>query len=185
MTTLQECSVTLARLFLERNNHQTNVDRIQSDLDTLELKLTPPDGWPGKNDGQRDTARGQTLLNNADYQEMTLAMSETRDAMAEVEATIAGVQETASAERWRIREAMAAALLARYHGERVEDAAPSAPEFDQALQGAVDEALDDAASDTPPMDGFPVPGLKFRDETPIRPELLAAILPDDGEGITF
>jgi hypothetical protein len=74
---------------------------------------------------------------------MRAAISALRDELAEIECTVDGLQELASAERWLIREQLAAALGARLKGEHVEDAAPSAPEFDQAAQAVTDIAADD------------------------------------------
>ena len=140
MTALQECAATLTRLYLERKTLQVSSGHVQAALNLRELALTPPDGWPGKNEALRDTARGLALLNDKDFQELGQTLSGIRDTLAEVEATISGVQETASAERWRIRELLATALMARMQGERVEDASPRAPEFDQAAQMATDDS---------------------------------------------
>ena len=139
MTTLTECAATLTRLFLERKTLQVQADHVEAALNLRQLTLTPPEGWPGKNEAQRDTARDNALYADDNYREFGQALSGIRDTLAEVEATISGVQETASAERWRIRELLATALMGRTQGEHVEDAGHSAPEFDQAAQAVMDD----------------------------------------------
>jgi len=140
MTALQECAATLTRLYLERKTLQVSSGHVQAALNLREMTLTPADGWPGSNPEKRKLAQDTALWVDADYQESGQTLSGIRDTLAEVEATIAGVQETASAERWRIRELLATALMARMQGERVEDASPRAPEFDQAAQMATDDS---------------------------------------------
>jgi hypothetical protein len=146
MHTLQECAATLTRLFIERKTLAVSLEHVQAELNSRQLALTPPEGWFGKNESQRDTTRDFMLANDKDYQELGQALSGIRDTLADTEAVIAGVQETASAERWRIRELLATALMDRTQGERVEDAAPGSPEFGQAAQAETDRVLEPSAN---------------------------------------
>jgi hypothetical protein len=143
MTALTEYAAQLKTLFIERKSEQITLSHAEQDLEARKLALTPKDGWLSdkskSNEEQRRAEAERTFASDEKCKNLVQIISARRDALAELEAQIEALQEQASAERWRIREVLAQALAVRTQGERVEDAAPGAPEFDQGAQSAADD----------------------------------------------
>lgn len=145
MTTLQEYAKTLSDWFKIRTQKQIALGHSEQDLEARKLALTPKDGWLSdkakSNEEQRRAEAERTFSADDVCQKIMKFIVDSRDELADLEAQIEALQEQASAERWRIRELLATALGAKLQGERVEDAAPGAPEFDQAAQAVADSDL--------------------------------------------
>lgn len=146
MSRISDYAQTLAALYRQRKDRQVALSHLEADAEARKKYLVPAGGWlsdqPKATVDQRKQACETACFNDEVLKAIALKTGELRDALADVEAEILALEELASAERWAIREKIAQALLARFGGERLaEDAAPSAPEFDQSAQGAADEAL--------------------------------------------
>lgn len=129
---------TLHEMYRERAAMTVAKWQAAQDLERRKLDLTPIEGWPGKNEEQRNTARDKTLASD----ESVKALSQT---VAELETRLgllAGEIEAAEAERradeWRIRSRLIDALEHRNvqpngNGDRAEAA------FDDVPQAIMDE----------------------------------------------
>jgi hypothetical protein len=142
MTTITEQASILADLHRNRAQLQIELGQQESLQAECQLKITPAEGWPGKNEEQRKTARELAYASDEVLRSISSKISEIRDTLTDCEAEVSAHQELASAARWEIRARLAEALLKRTNGDKHEDAALSAPEFDQAAQSEIDEAVD-------------------------------------------
>lgn len=65
MKQLLEITQLLSGLYRSKANIQRSIFMNERDLDSLIVSLTPPDGWDGKNQEQRDLNRQRVLSSNS------------------------------------------------------------------------------------------------------------------------
>ncbi len=163
MTKLQELAQQLAGLYRARKSLQVDADHVSAAIEARQLMLTPAEGWPGKNDSQRDTARDKALAADPELADMRQELSALRDKLAGSEGEIEALQAVASAERWAVRERLADALAAR-QVERSDDPSGEMPAFSDAEDDEAVLAAEMAAEEID--DGKPVDFSEFKPATP-------------------
>ena len=68
----------LAELYPQRSANQIVIELLQRSLEQLAVRLTPIEGWEGKNQEQRDLAKSRSFLENQEYTELQNALNKTR-----------------------------------------------------------------------------------------------------------
>lgn len=153
MTTLQQHAESLGVQFLTRKDHAIQLAHAEADLEARKLAMIPSGGWLADaakaTVDQRKQAAEVAYSQDETCKAIAAHISELRDALADDDATISAIQELASAERWRIRELLATAIMGKTQGEKVEDTAPGAPEFDTAALETAIEFMERMVSDEP------------------------------------
>ena len=142
MDNLTAIAKQLSGLYRERAALNLTEWQITRDIQSRELALTPADGWPGKNEGQRETAMRQAFAADGMLQQLNDDLLHVK----EDQATNEGQREALEAERraaeWQIRQRLCDALQARNVQITGDDSA-----FDEAMQKASDQLTDTAVSE--------------------------------------
>ena len=73
------------------------------DIDKRRLELTPPEGWPGKNEEQRRTAAEKVYAEDDALQAALIQGNTAYRALVELDAEIAGLEARRKALEWTIR----------------------------------------------------------------------------------
>lgn len=110
------------------------------DLERRKLDLTPIEGWPGKNEEQRNTAREKAFAGDEITQNLSKTVSELESRLGLLAGEIEASEAERRAEEWRIRARMVDALEHRGvqpngRGDRAEAA------FDDVAQQVLDEEI--------------------------------------------
>jgi hypothetical protein len=76
---------------------------LEREMDKLEFSLTPAEGWPGKNDGERKHAHQLTLNHNQAYVELDDAAYRVKQETLRLTAIIEALQAQQEGFKWAIR----------------------------------------------------------------------------------
>lgn len=106
------------------------------DMEARLIELTPPEGWPGKNDGQRAAAKAKALAADDAYMTASDQADMATGALIELDAQITALEDERRAAEWEIRLRQVQALEAQIQGDR---RSPDGQLFDGQLQRQVDE----------------------------------------------
>lgn len=138
MSPHNELAGQLGRLYRERKAKAVALDHCADDLAGREAAIVPAEGWPGKNDDARKSARLAALAADETLKAIRANQSKLRDDLADIEGQIEDLEAQRRGLEWTVRERLAEALAGRRETRAsVEDAA-----FDEAPVGAVvEEAL--------------------------------------------
>jgi hypothetical protein len=156
MTNLNEIAHRLSELFKLRKDLQIHLGRLETDLKARQFALIPESGkWPGANSEERKISMERAYAADVPCQAIDSDQHDQRDRLADLQAKIDGLQETASAERWRIRELMAtrSQRLEKVEDEQAGDdklfdlAAQS--QLDKQTEVELDQPLDETEDDIP------------------------------------
>ena len=131
MSKLFEIADRLGDLYKAQRGIQIELAHQEQDLAARVLTLTPADGWPGKNEGERKTAKEIAVANDEICQRINQRISELRDDLADSEGEADALREQRDALRWAATAKLADALEAKYIGRK-----------QIAVAEAIDEALD-------------------------------------------
>lgn len=103
MEKLIKIAKTLTELYDTRAQTTLIQWQAERDIDRIKLSLTPPDGWPGKNEEQRRTAAEKAYAGNDELQAAMVKHSSAFKALVELGAKIDGMETQRRAEEWSIR----------------------------------------------------------------------------------
>lgn len=142
MLSLDECAQQISISYMERAGLNRTIWQSGQDLAQRERELRPEAGWPGKNDEARMAAKDAALAADQAYQNAISARNAAQHKLAELEASIAGVEAQRRAAEWRIRERMVELLTrggvdSQSRGDRMEAV------FDDVGQAGADQAVVD------------------------------------------
>ena len=104
------------------------------DIERIKLSLTPPDGWPGKNEEQRRTAAEKAYAEDDTLQAALIQYNTAYKALIELDAEIAGLEARRKALEWTIRAQLVEAL--RRDGITVKP-------LEDPFQAVMDQTVDD------------------------------------------
>ena len=104
------------------------------DIDKRRLELTPPEGWPGKNEEQRRTAAEKVYAEDDALQAALIQGNTAYRALVELDAEIAGLEARRKALEWTIRAQLVDVL--RRDGITVKP-------IEDPFQAVMDQAVDD------------------------------------------
>ncbi len=140
MDKLLDLSAQLAGLYRRRAQNNFSIWQTSQDIAARRMELTPPDGWPGKNEMAREVAAEQTLAADETLQNLYRAETDERYQESQITGEIEALEAERRAEEWKIRLRLCDALDGRHvsqngHGDRAEAA------FDDALQAAADTGI--------------------------------------------
>jgi len=134
---LIEIVVELGVLYTSRRESMFKLWQIEKDIEGKKLYLTPPDGWPGKNEEQRRTAQGQVFEKDETLVALSADLLDTRKKGLEVDDKIKVLENERRAIEWLIRSQLVQTLSLNHidhDGGDVKDTA-----FDETAQAAVDQ----------------------------------------------
>lgn len=134
MEKLIEIAKTLTELYDTRARTTLIQWQAERDIDRIKLSLTPPDGWPGKNEEQRRTAAEKTYAENDELQAAMVKHSAAFKALVELGAKIDGMETQRRAEEWSIRAQLVDVL--RREGIEVKP-------MEDPFQAVMDQTVDD------------------------------------------
>lgn len=138
MQRLLEIAQALAVLRRGLKDHQIELAHWDADITARQLYLTPPEGWPGKNEAARDAARDKAFADDPQLKEQRARRDELRRVAADLEIQITALEDERRAWEWAIRDRLVEALSGRRNGrEAVEQTG-----FDDAADHAFVEELD-------------------------------------------
>lgn len=145
-----ENAQALKALYTVRKDKQILLSHAEIDLDARQLALTPADGWPGKNEEARSTARTKTFADDPVCKELAVKISGLRTDLATLDADILGAETDRRAGEWTEKQRYATILERHYMDTSpAPQAAAPAP---AAPQGADDDAAPaDALNDELPF----------------------------------
>jgi len=135
MDKLIEIAKTLSDLYDTQAKTRLIQWQAEQDINRLKLSLTPPDGWPGKNEEQRKTAAEKAFSENDELQAALVKYNAAYKALVELEAKIAGMEALRKAEEWSIRAQLIDVL--RRDGVTIKP-------LDDPFQAVIDQAVDDS-----------------------------------------
>lgn len=95
----------LAALYHDKAEASIELAHFEQDRENRLLALTPAEGWPGKNEEQRKTARELTVAADSFLQTIGKTQMEVSDKLARIDGEISGLQVQFQAERWEVRRA--------------------------------------------------------------------------------
>lgn len=126
-TRMIEIAISLKRLYEERALHSLNEWQAGKDAEQRAALLTPPEGWPGKNQEQREAAREQALAGDPAYAQCVKDQQAAHRAVVEIEAQIEGLAAERRALEFAVRITLAQALTvqgvnANHRGDPVDNA---------------------------------------------------------------
>lgn len=134
MDKLLEIATTLSELYDTQAKTRLIQWQAEQDINRLKLSMTPPDGWPGKNEEQRKTAAEKTFAENDELQAAQVKYNAAYKALVELEAKIAGMEAQRKAEEWTIRAQLVEVL--RSNGIQVS-------KLEDPFMAVADQAVDD------------------------------------------
>lgn len=113
MVNLCEYADRLAALYVRRKDLGIGLSHNEQDIEARQLVMTPAEGWPGKNEEARATARGKAYAEDETLQKMRAMLSKLRDELAMVDGEIEAQEVQFKAARWQIRQDTNDVLRAR------------------------------------------------------------------------
>ena len=151
MNRLLEIGHELQELIRRRSGLGLVEWQLEKDLAAQRFKLLPAEGWPGKNQEQREQARDLAYAGDAQLQEIQAKLDGNHVELAVVEGRMAGLEVERRALEWAIRGTLANALA----GKRDSHAPVEEAGFDEAAAEASWQALYETA---------PAEGMRLTDE---------------------
>lgn len=138
--------ITFPEAYKSRAVLRIRISCLEQKLQIVEIDLTPPDGWPGKNAEQRQVERVITLNKFADYYLCKIELQAVRDSMEMLDAQIAGMEANRRDLEWSIRARLVDALswnhITSDGGAAIETSA-----FEDVQDSQVDIALVDRVAE--------------------------------------
>lgn len=134
----------LGELYQSKRGAQIELAHQEADLEGNILRLTPDDGWPGKNEENRRLARERALADDQACRNIAARMTELRDDLADLEAEIDALDAERRAREWMIRQQLVEALMVRAVQQNHKDGDRAEQAFDDAADGAAMETALDA-----------------------------------------
>lgn len=104
------------------------------DIEKIKLVITPPDGWPGKNEEQRRTAAEKVFAEDDGLQAAIIKGDTAYRALIALDAEIAGLEARRKALEWTIRAQLVEVL--RKEGITVKP-------LEDPFQAVMDQSVDD------------------------------------------
>jgi hypothetical protein len=96
----------LAALYRQRKRIEIQVAHRVGLLDARALTITPPDGWPGKNEAERKTARDKAIADDPACRVIIENLTVLRDDLARIEGEIAAAEALRRGAEWETREGL-------------------------------------------------------------------------------
>lgn len=136
-----EIAIELKKLYSEQAQVDLRKWRLETDLDARAVYLTPAEGWPGKNEEQRNTAKERVLSEDTATQDMRKETAQCQEKRFTLSAQIQGLEAERRALEFSVREQLVTVLsfqgVARYDPEARTDSA-----FDDAGLKRADVSTD-------------------------------------------
>lgn len=108
------------------------------DMEARLIELTPPEGWPGKNDGQRAAAKAKALAADDAYMTASDQADMAAGALFELDAQIAALEDERRAAEWEVRLRQVETLAAMIQNDHK---SPDGQLFDGVVQNEVEEHI--------------------------------------------
>jgi hypothetical protein len=173
MTYLQELAENLKGIYGARFDLQKRLAHLEADLEARKLALVPTGGWLSEKEkatvDQRKAAAEVAYSKDDVCLNISGLISQTRDLLSEQQALIDGLQELASAERWRIRELLAYAMRGMdVPEEKTTQDDPTTPAMDNHADELVQSIADTTvgAVDDPVSPDLPKPNISDGSDIP-------------------
>jgi hypothetical protein len=109
-TRIVEIAVELAKKYQERAQVAVKEWQIHQDAEARKLFLIPPEGWPGKNQEQRDAARDKAFAEDEAISSIMDAQSAIRQETILLDGEIQALEAERRSLEWAIRARLVAAL---------------------------------------------------------------------------
>ncbi len=140
---MMEIAGQLSALYRRRAEISLREWQAGKDLAARELVLTPPEGWPGKNQEARDLAREQAFKADEAHSQILAQTYQAHIELVEIEGQVEGLEAERRALEWQIRARLVEALERKHiqgnhHGEA-------------AFEDVSDHTMDEALFDGPGM----------------------------------
>ncbi len=142
MSQHSELATQLAQLYRLRKTIQIELSHQEADYAARVIALSPADGWPGKNESQRDIAKASAVLSDEVCQRIQSQIRSLRDDLAQTEADIEAAEALRRGAEWETREG-----LRRVLGQGGEATGETHEPTDQSFDDTLDRATDTAATD--------------------------------------
>jgi len=167
---MHEIATELGKLYQALRLLEVAKAHKEADLAGRKLFLTPAEGWPGKNDGERKTAAEKAWAKDDTCKALATLIRENEGQIAEMLGQCQALEAERRAQEWNVRVLLIEALRGAHvnpngHGPIEETA------FDDVTQAEMDAAMQSAAEETffaggPYPEGMPGPAQPDDDDFP-------------------
>jgi hypothetical protein len=137
-TRMMEIAKELGELYQARAGANLTEWQAGQDMERRVIEITPPEGWPGKNEEQRKTARETALQADELYQKAWADQRTAHSALLTVQGQIEALEAERRALEWQARAALVEAL--RDGG--VQSNHRGDPAGDQVFDNTADHVID-------------------------------------------
>lgn len=137
---LIEIGKELGLSFAHRLQLNVQVEQLQRELEAEMLRITPAEGWPGKNEGERKLAAERAASDNALVGTLRGALAKNGAELAVVMTGIDSLDAERRALEWEIRAQLVIALLGRGDGSDAFDDAADLRELEVMEQNLTEGA---------------------------------------------
>lgn len=100
---LHQVTFDLSRAYLQQGQQRTVSFDLQRKQARLELSLTPAEGWPGKNEGERKIAHDKALQANPEWVTLDESLFQVHQELEKTNAMLAALQAEMDGYKWIIR----------------------------------------------------------------------------------
>lgn len=140
MSDLLQISETLGELYRSRAILNLLIQQTEEDIKMRKVDLTPVEGWPGKNAEQREIEAARVFADDQAMRAISGTLDDLKHEIVENTGAIEALEADRRGLEWQIRADLVQALAGKHD---------NSDEFDDALEGATDQALDAQFSDVP------------------------------------
>lgn len=107
---MMEIAAKLGELYQARAGASLTEWQAAQDMERRVIEITPPEGWPGKNEEQRRAAKEAALLADDQYQQAWADHRTAHSATITIQADIDALEAERRALEWQVRAALVEAL---------------------------------------------------------------------------
>lgn len=132
-TRMIEIAASLGHCYTKKSELTVRLDVARKELDAELLRITPAEGWPGKNAEERKLNADRAAMENTRAAEQRAIIAKTEGELSGLLAGIDGLEAERRALEWEVRAALALALSGKQETQG------------NAENTAFDDAQDDAA----------------------------------------